>query len=191
MVNRKLSVAVIAGLLLSVGVSAQKKDDKKQSERRQKKEIAGRRQAGRRSGGRPDGAERFGAGLGPRRFHEGARQQAIRAVHRHARSAPRRPPATVAFYWRVVSKDAARRPPPVADPKDAKKDDKKNPPKRPEFAYEDISFVPVTPGSDADSHQPVVYGAGRRLRRLRGREGADLHAEERACPRRRPASNRP
>ena len=51
----------------------------------------------------------------------------------------------VAFYWRVVSKDAPP-PPPAVDPKDAKKDDKKNPPKRPEFAYEDISFVPVMPG---------------------------------------------
>ena len=43
MVKRKLSVAVIAGLLLSVGVSAQnvpapKKDDKKQTDE-QKKEI--------------------------------------------------------------------------------------------------------------------------------------------------------
>src|SRR3954454_9435648 len=50
--------------------------------------------------------------------------------------------ATAAFYWRVVSKNAP--PPPAApDPKDKdKKDDKKNV-KRPEYAYEDITYVPV------------------------------------------------
>ena len=48
---------------------------------------------------------------------------------------------TVAFYWRVVSKNAAP-PPPPADSKD-KKDDKKNQQKRPEFAYEDVTFLPT------------------------------------------------
>jgi hypothetical protein len=47
----------------------------------------------------------------------------------------------VALYWRVVSKNAA--PPPPPDPKD-KKNDKKNDAKRPEFAYEDVSFVTVS-----------------------------------------------
>lgn len=50
---------------------------------------------------------------------------------------------TVAFYWRVVSKSAAA--PAAADP--AKKDDKKDK-KKPEYAYEDISFVPVAAGQN-------------------------------------------
>jgi hypothetical protein len=54
--------------------------------------------------------------------------------------------ANVAFYWRVVAKGAAA---PVADlgKKDDKKDkDKDKDKKKPEYAYEDISFVPVQAG---------------------------------------------
>src|SRR6478672_6493375 len=52
----------------------------------------------------------------------------------------------VALYWRVVSKDAAAPAPaastaPKKDDKDKDKDKKKS-----EYAYEDIAFVPVTPG---------------------------------------------
>lgn len=53
-------------------------------------------------------------------------------------------PGTVAFYWRVVSTTPGAEPPP-APPASPRKNDDKNPPKR-EFAYESISFVPVTPG---------------------------------------------
>jgi hypothetical protein len=55
---------------------------------------------------------------------------------------------TVAFYWRVVSKTPAAVP--VAEP--GKKDDKKDKDKdkdkgkKSDYAYEDISFVPVTAG---------------------------------------------
>jgi hypothetical protein len=55
---------------------------------------------------------------------------------------------TVTFYWRAVSKSAPPSPP-VADAKDAKKDDKKAVPKRAEYAYEDVGFVPVMPGQAA------------------------------------------
>jgi hypothetical protein len=52
----------------------------------------------------------------------------------------------VAFYWRVVSKDAAA----AAPATDAQKKDDKNKDKdvkkKPEYAYEDISFIPVTAG---------------------------------------------
>ena len=53
---------------------------------------------------------------------------------------------TVAFYWRVVSKTAAAVP--VAEPgkKDDKKDKDKDKGKKSDYAYEDISFVPVTAG---------------------------------------------
>ncbi len=49
----------------------------------------------------------------------------------------------VTFYWRVVSKEPAA---PAAAPaaKDAKKDDKKG--GRPEYAYEDLSTIPVPAG---------------------------------------------
>ena len=48
----------------------------------------------------------------------------------------------VAFYWRVVSKSAAAPEPAAA----GKKDDKKDQGKKGEYAYEDITFVPVTQG---------------------------------------------
>jgi len=50
---------------------------------------------------------------------------------------------TVALYWRVVTKA-----PPAAAPEPAKKDDKKkdDTKKKPEYAYEDISFVQVAAG---------------------------------------------
>jgi hypothetical protein len=51
---------------------------------------------------------------------------------------------TVAFYWRVVSKTAAAAP--AAEP--GKKDDKKDKDKdrKSDYAYEDITFLPVTAG---------------------------------------------
>jgi hypothetical protein len=49
---------------------------------------------------------------------------------------------TVAFYWRVVSKGGAAAP--AAEP--GKKDDKKDKDKKSDYAYEDISFLPVTAG---------------------------------------------
>jgi hypothetical protein len=142
MVNRKLSVAVIAALLLSVGVFAQKKDDKKQSEEQKKEIQAVVKIADDLAAGQPAPND-----LGLAWVHadfmkaQGNKQYAPFNV---TIDGAKTTAGTLAFYWRVVSKDAA--PPPVADTKDAKKDDKKNPPKRPEFAYEDISFVPVTPG---------------------------------------------
>jgi hypothetical protein len=52
---------------------------------------------------------------------------------------------TVAFYWRVVSKNGAA---PAAEPAGQKKDDKKDKNKKSDYAYEDISFVPVTAGQN-------------------------------------------
>ena len=53
---------------------------------------------------------------------------------------------TVAFYWRVVSKAAAA-PAMAADAKkDDKKKDDKDKGKKSDYAYEDISFMPVTAG---------------------------------------------
>ena len=52
---------------------------------------------------------------------------------------------TVAFYWRVVAKNAASAAAPAATDT-AKKDDKNKDKKKPDYAYEDVSFVPVTAG---------------------------------------------
>ncbi len=51
--------------------------------------------------------------------------------------------STVAFYWRVVAKSAA---PEGTVAAGQKKDDKKDSNKKKDFAYEDISFAPVTAG---------------------------------------------
>src|SRR6185295_16656042 len=56
---------------------------------------------------------------------------------------------TVAFYWRVVPKGGAT-PAEPAPPPGQKKDDKKDKDKKkPEYAYEDISFVPVSGAAPA------------------------------------------
>jgi len=152
MVKRKLSVAVIAGLLLSVGVSAQnvpapKKDDKKQTDEQKKEIQAVVKIADDLAAGQP-AANDLGLAWANADFMkaQGNKQYAPFTV---TLDGAKTTASTLAFYWRVVSKDAAPPPAPAADAKDAKKDDKKNPPKRPEFAYEDISFVPVMPGQAA------------------------------------------
>ena len=91
---------------------------------------------------------------------------------------------TVAFYWRVVAKNAAgcRHRPPAK--KDDKKDKDKDNGKKSEYAYEDISFVPVTAGPDARcaSRRSFTVPAGD-YDVYRRRQGADAGegAEERAA----------
>jgi hypothetical protein len=53
--------------------------------------------------------------------------------------------ANVAFYWRVVAKATDA---PAAPPAGQKKDDKKDKDKNKNYAYEDISFVPVAQGQN-------------------------------------------
>ena len=69
------------------------------------------------------------------------------------------PGGTVAFYWRVVSKDmTAEAPPPAAA---QKKDDKKDKDKKkPEYAYEDISFIPVSGAGPARISRSFTVSAG-------------------------------
>ena len=56
---------------------------------------------------------------------------------------------TVAFYWRVVAKNTATDAVPAAPAgKNDKKDDKKDKDKNKNYAYEDISFAPVTAGQN-------------------------------------------
>jgi hypothetical protein len=69
------------------------------------------------------------------------------------------PGGTVAFYWRVVAKNfTAEAPPPAAG---QKKDDKKDKDKKkPEYAYEDISFIPVSGTGPARISRSFTVGAG-------------------------------
>jgi hypothetical protein len=146
MVNRRtisFTFTVIGAVALSMGLAAQKKDEKKQTDD-QKREIQNVVKI----------VDDVAAGQpAPNDF-------AMTWVHEDYMKAqgnkqytpftvtidPKGASGTIAFYWRVVSKDAAPPPPtPAADSKDAKKDDKKAAAeKRPEFAYEDVDFIPVS-----------------------------------------------
>jgi hypothetical protein len=54
----------------------------------------------------------------------------------------------VALYWRVVTKGGAAPTTPAPAAKDEKKDKDKDKDKKPDYAYEDITFVPVTAGQN-------------------------------------------
>ena len=58
------------------------------------------------------------------------------------------PGGNVAFYWRVVAKGDAAAAPAAAPAAGQKKDDKKDNKKKSDYAYEDISFVPVAAGQN-------------------------------------------
>ncbi len=49
----------------------------------------------------------------------------------------------IAFYWRVVAKGGAPAAEPAPGKKDDKKDDKKKDNKKSDYAYEDVTFVPI------------------------------------------------
>jgi hypothetical protein len=67
------------------------------------------------------------------------------------------PGGNVALYWRVVAKGGA---PAEAAPADGKKDDKSKDKKKQEFAYEDISFVPVSGTAPARVSRSFTVPAG-------------------------------
>ena len=72
---------------------------------------------------------------------------------------------TVAFYWRVAPRSAVFTPPvppPAPGKNDKNKKDDKNAPaaKRPEYVYEDISFVQVAPGAPIHVSRSVTLPAG-------------------------------
>jgi len=146
MFNRQvIGLSIVAALTVSVGLVAQKKDEKKQSDEQKKEVQALVKIVDDAAAGGQTGAN----DLGLTWVHEdylkaqGNKQYAPFAVTIDPTKVTG---GTVSFYWRVVSKNAAPAPPPPADDgkkKDDKKDDKKNQAKRPEFAYEDVSYVPT------------------------------------------------
>jgi len=148
MVNRHTSafqmaaLSLVVALVVSAGVLAQKKDDKKQSDD-QKREVAALVKL-------VDDAATGATSpndLAVTWVHEdflkaqGNKEYAPFSVTLDPTKAAG---GMVSFYWRFVAKNAA--PPPPPDPKE-KKDDKKNA-KRPEYAYEDVSYL-MTAGQTA------------------------------------------
>ena len=139
---RVLGLALIPAIVVSVSLFAQNKDDKKRNDD-QKREIQNVvKLTDDVAAGQPAPSD-----LGAAWVHEdylkaqGNKQYAPFTVTFDPTLVTG---STVAFYWRVVSKNGAPAPPPPpADSKDKKNDDKKNPPKRPEFAYEDVTFLPT------------------------------------------------
>jgi len=129
-------------LILSVSVFAQKKDEKKQTDEQKREVQALVKLVDDVAAGQPAPND-----LGAAWVHEdylkaqGNKQYAPFAVTLDPTKVSG---GNVSFYWRVVSKNAAATPPPADTKKDDKKDDKKNQPKRPEFAYEDVSYLPTT-----------------------------------------------
>jgi hypothetical protein len=145
MVNRQgLTLSIAVALVVSVSVVAQQKNDKKQSDE-QKKEIQSVvKMVDDVSAGQPAPNE-LGLAWTAADFlkAQGNKEYAPFAVTIDPSKVTG---GNVALYWRVVSKNAAPPPPPAdsKDKKDDKKNDKKNEVKRPEFAYEDVSFVTVS-----------------------------------------------
>jgi len=138
-------LSIVLALIVSVSVFAQKKDDKKQSDEQKREVQALVKMVDDVAAGQ---AAPNDLGLAWVREDylkaQGNKQYAPFAVTVD----PTKATGTLSFYWRVVSKNAAA-PPPAADGKDKdkkkdEKDDKKAPPKRPEFAYEDVSYVPTS-----------------------------------------------
>lgn len=74
---------------------------------------------------------------------------------------PSKVSGNVAIYWRVVNKDPAAAASADAAGKDDKKKDDKKDAKAPQFAYEDITFVPVTAGTTPfNISRSFTVGAG-------------------------------
>ncbi len=142
-----LALCVTVALAASLGLAAQNKDDKKKDEA-QKREIAGIVKI----------VDDFSAGQpAPNDLSIAWVREDVLKAQGNKEYVPftvsldpsKVAGGNVALYWRVVSKNA---PPPTAAPAAAdKKDDKKGKDqdkekKKPEYAYEDVSFVPVATG---------------------------------------------
>ena len=141
------------------------------------------RQDRRRCRGRPAGAERPVADVGARGLlkAQGNKEYVpftVRSTRRRSAAAPSRSTG--------ASSRRAPPPPPVAEPgkKDDKKDDKDKA-RSPDYAYEDISFVPVTAGPDVDADLALVHRAGRQLRRVRRSRRSRRRRRRRRTRRRR------
>src|SRR5262245_24066060 len=145
--HKTVCVSTIAALAFSVGVFAQKKDEKKESEDQKRETQAVIKIVDDVVAGQPAPND-FAATWVHEDFMKAQGNKQYTPFTVTIDPTKVTPNGTITFYWRVVSKDA----PPAAapEPKDAKKDDakkddkdKKNG-KRQEFAYEDRGFIAVS-----------------------------------------------
>ena len=134
--RRAFAVTVATALVFSAGVSAQKKEEKKQSDA-QKKEIQNAiKIVDDVVAGKPAPND-FGLAWAREDF---LKAQDNRGYVPFTVTITPKSNGNVAFYWRVVKAQG-----PAAAAAPAKKDEDQA--KRPEYAYEDVSFVPVTVGT--------------------------------------------
>jgi len=156
MVNRRrvfgLSVVAMAAVL-SVGVFAQKKDDKK-DDKKAAEAQARENQAARKAvddvvAGQPAPND-FNVAWVREDFIKAAGSKTYVPFIVTLDPSKATPGSPISFYWRVVSKTAAAAPPaaPAAGKKDDKKDDK-NDKKKADYPWEDIG--PLTPTGNSTS----------------------------------------
>jgi hypothetical protein len=137
-----LGLAIAVALGLSMPIVAQKKDDKKQSDEQKKDIQSAVMLVDGVAGGQPPSNDFNLTWVGADYLKaQGNKEYAPFVVTVDPTKVTG---GMITFYWRVVSKNAAAPPPPADAKDDKKKDDKKNQAKRPEYAYEDVSFLPVT-----------------------------------------------
>jgi hypothetical protein len=148
--GRTAAVSVAMALVFSMGLVAQKKDEKKQDDAQRKEILSLVKVVDDVAAGQPAPNELSVAW---------AREDYLKAqgnkeyVPFTVTIDPSKVGgANVALYWRVVSKNGATasEPAPAAGAKkDEKKDEKKDKEKKKtDYAYEDITFVPVTPAQN-------------------------------------------
>src|ERR1700730_8353246 len=147
--RRTAAVAVLVALVFSAGVVAQKKDEPKKQDEAQKKEILSVVKV----------VDDVAAGQpAPNDLSVAWAREDFLKAQGNKEYVPftvtidpsKVGGGNVALYWRVVSKNGAAAPEPAAAA-GAKKDDKKDKDKdkkKSDYAYEDITFVPVTPAQN-------------------------------------------
>jgi hypothetical protein len=154
MVKRRdaLALALVGAFVLSGGMIAQKKDDKKQSDAQRKEIQEVVKVVDTAATGQPAPNDLGLAWLKEDFLKAQGNKEYVPFSVMLDSSKVTSP--NVAFYWRVVAQGAAAvvEPKPAADAKDAKKDDKKDakaaPAPLPRYAYEDIAFIPVAQGQN-------------------------------------------
>jgi hypothetical protein len=150
--RRTAAVAVLVALVFGAGVVAQKKDEPKKQDEAQKKEILSVVKV----------VDDVAAGQpAPNDLSVAWAREDFLKAQGNKEYVPftvtidpsKVGGGNVALYWRVVSKNGAAASEPAAAP-GAKKDDKKDSKdkdkdkKKSDYAYEDITFVPVTPAQN-------------------------------------------
>jgi hypothetical protein len=145
--RRAIETALAVAVVCSVGLVAQKKDDKKQDEAQKKEVQAVVKVADEVAAGQP-AANDLGLSLMREDYlkAQGSKEYVPFVVTIDPSKVAG---GSIVFYWRVVSKNAAAPAAPAAGAKDDKKDKDKDKKAKAEFAYEDVSFLPMPTAAPA------------------------------------------